>query len=146
MPPFRFRLEQVRRYRKQLEEQAMQRLAAAIMERDRILTRRDAMEKELCGHRLRLCRPDLLDSAERSLTLDYIAALSRDMEDCAKALDAAEEQVDIRRRQLAEKAVERQLLDRLEERQADRHKATERKQEQQRNDETVTLRYKHAAV
>ncbi|MDR2669454.1 MAG: flagellar FliJ family protein [Desulfovibrio sp.] len=146
MAPFRFRLEQVRRYRRQLEEQAMQRLAEAIMERDRILARRDAMEQELHGLRLKLSRPDLLDFAERSLTLEYTAALSRDLEDCAAALIAAEDHVDIRRGQLAEKAVERQRLDRLEEKQADRHKVTERKQDQLRDDETATLRYKHAAV
>jgi flagellar FliJ protein len=146
MAPFRFRLEQVRRYRRQLEEQAMQRLAEAVMERDRILARRDAIEQELRGHRLKLSRPDRLDFAVRSLTLEYVAALARDLEECAAALIAAEEQVDIRRGQLVEKAVERQLLDRLEEKQAGRHKVTERKQEQLRDDETATLRYKHAAV
>ncbi|MDR2124617.1 MAG: flagellar export protein FliJ [Desulfovibrio sp.] len=146
MAPFRFRLDQVRRYRRQLEEQAMQRLAEAVMERDRILARRNAMEQELCAHRLKLSRPDLLNFVERCLTLEYSAALSGDLEDCVAALVAAEDQVDIRRGQLAEKAVERQLLDRLEEKQADRHKVIERKQEQLRDDETATLRNKHAAV
>ncbi|MDR1946737.1 MAG: flagellar FliJ family protein [Desulfovibrio sp.] len=146
MAPFRFRLEQVRLYRKQLEEQAMQRLALAVMERNRLLIRKEATEKELYGQRQRLCRPDLLEPAEFPVTLDYAGALARDLKDCVKALDAAEDQVDIRRRQLAEKAMERELLDRLEKKQADRHKLTELKQEQQRNDETATLRYRHAAV
>lgn len=141
MGPFRFKLEQVRLYRKQLEEQAMQALAVAIMERDATLERIAGIERELEEVRTALCRADSLDSAERWLASQYETALKLDREKAEKLLSQQENHVDARRIALIKAAKERELLDKLKEKQAERHRVQERQQEQHTNDETATLRY-----
>lgn len=146
MAPFRFRLEQVRLYRKQLEEQAMQALAQAVLRRDAILARIDSLEKGIAEQRARLCRADALDAAERWLAQSYSEALKADLSHAKAALEQAENLVDQCRIDLVEKAKDRGLLDSLKEKQTARHLQLERQQEQRTNDETATLRYKPAAV
>lgn len=146
MPPFRFRLEQVLRYRRQLEEEAMQSLAQAVMRRDSLKERLDALLRDLANQRLRLSRPDRLQAGELPLILEYCAALDRDVDNLRQALAEAEELVDERRSALVERSKERGLLDSLKEKQAARHLQLERQQEQRNYDETATLRYKPAAI
>lgn len=146
MPPFRFRLEQVRLYRKQLEEQAMQAMARAVMERDALLERIDALEKSLTALRTALCRPESMSAAQRWLTQGYLNAQKLDLEAARRALREAEQHVDVCRENLVQKAKDRGLLDSLKEKQAARHLLQERQQEQKINDETATLRYKPAAI
>lgn len=146
MPPFKFRLEQVRLYRKQLEEQAMQALAAAVMRRDGLKERITRLEKERAAQLLALSRADALDAAERWLATSYVEALARDIKQAVQDLAQAEELVDERRVELVEKAKDRGLLDSLKEKQAERHLLLERQEEQRTNDETATLRYKPAAL
>lgn len=145
MPPFRFRLEQVLAYRRQLEDQAMLALSRAVMERDALAGRLQDLEREQRELLLMLSRPDLLEAGERAQALDYRLALKSDLDYIRQALDEAEALVDERRADLVERSKERGLLDSLKEKQADRHLRSERQQEQRNNDETATLRYKPAA-
>ncbi|MDR0339704.1 MAG: flagellar export protein FliJ [Desulfovibrio sp.] len=146
MAPFRFRLEQVLRYRKRLEEEAMLALAGAVMHRDALASRLIAMEEDFAAQRQRLCRAETLAAPERMLILDYSNALALDIEQVRQALNEAEEHVDRRRVEVVRKAKDRGVLDSLKDKQAARHRMHERQQEQQNNDETATLRYKPAAV
>jgi len=132
-------------YRKQLEEQAMQALAKAVMQRDEIRERIAALEKSMSALRDALCRPESLTAAERWLTQGYLGAQKLDHQAARKALHQAELHVDACRVDLVQKAKDRGLLDTLKEKQADRHLTLERQQEQKTNDETATLRYKPAA-
>ena len=145
MPPFRFRLEQVRLYRKQLEEQAMQALAQAVVQRDALKNRIRALRKTLEEQRARLSRAEALDAAERWLVSNYAAALKEDIASAERALKEAEEHVDLRRSELVQKAKERGLLDSLKDKQSARHLQLERQHEQRNYDETATLRYRPAA-
>lgn len=146
MAPFRFRLEQVRLYRKQLEEQAMQALAQAVMERDATMARIASLHESITEQRDRLCRADTLNAAERWLAANYETALKRDLAQAMVVLAEQENQVDLCRSDLVQKAKDRGLLDSLKEKQAERHALLERQQEQRVNDETATLRYKNVAV
>ena len=145
MAAFTFRLEQVRSYRKQLEEQAMQALAQAVMRRDATLSRIAELHETIAEQRAKLCRAESLSAAERWLTHTYEAALKRDLVDARELLAEQENEVDQCRIELVQKAQDRNLLDKLKEKQAARHALEERKQEQKTNDETATLRYKPAA-
>jgi flagellar FliJ protein len=146
MAPFRFRLEQVRLYRKQLEEQAMQALAQAVVHRDALKAHIAALQQTLAEQHLRLSRAEALEAAERWLIQNYASALKEDLQNAGIALEQAEYLVDQRRADLVQKATERGLLDTLKEKQAAKHLQLERQQEQHTYDETATLRYKPAAV
>lgn len=145
MAVFTFRLEQVRRYRKQLEEQAMQALARAVMLRDATLARIDRLEEAVAEQRARLCQAVALTAAERWLARTYEGALKRDLAVARDLLAEQESEVDRCRVELVQKAQDRNLLDKLKEKQAARHALEERQQERKTNDETATLRYKPAA-
>ena len=145
MAPFQFRLEQVLVYRKRLEEEAMQALAEAIMRRDALLARIEAIQTEQAGQRERFSRAAALDAAERWVLQTYMDGLQWDLERAREALAQAEEEVDRCRAELVEKAQERSLLDTLKEKQAAKHAMLERQKEQREFDETATLRFKPAA-
>jgi len=146
MAPFRFRLEQVRLYRKRLEEQAMQALALAVAHRDALKERIAALHEALAEQNTRLSRAEALDAAERWLAQNYASGLKKDIQSAVIALEEAENTVDRCRIDLIKKAKERELLDTLKEKQAAKHLQLERQQEQRDYDETATLRYKSAAV
>lgn len=146
MAPFRFRLEQVLLYRKQLEDEAMQALSRAVLLRDELKERLAVLHRELDEQRRSLSRPDRLQQGELALLLDYCRALERDAHQTAQALALAETHVDEQRALLVERSKERGLLDSLKEKQAARHLQLERQHEQQINDETATLRYKPVAI
>ena len=146
MPPFKFRLEQVRLYRKQLEEQAMQALAEAVMRRDALSERIAALESAIAEQRARLCRAAAMPAAERWLAQGYLSGLFQDHKHAGRQMAEAEQHVDACRTALVERAKERGLLDSLKEKQAQRHLLLERQQEQKTNDETATLRYKPVSL
>lgn len=146
MAPFTFRLEQVRLYRKQLEDQAMQALARAVAERDATLTRISSLERALAEQRLVLSRPCSLSAADRWLAGQYESALKQDLAQAEALLREQETFVDACRTDLVEKAKARGLLDSLKDKQAARHHRQELQNEQKNNDETATLRYKPVAI
>ncbi|MCL1940178.1 MAG: flagellar export protein FliJ [Desulfovibrionaceae bacterium] len=146
MAPFRFRLEQVRLYRKQLEERAMQALAQAVAHRDALKEHIAALQQALVEQHARLSRAEDLEAAERWLIQNYASGLKEDLRNARIALEEAEDAVDQCRADLVQKAKERGLLDTLKEKQAAKHLQLERQQEQRTYDETATLRYKPAAV
>lgn len=145
MPPFRFRLEQVLAYRRQLEEAAMQALASAVMHRDQLAQRLEQLREDEATHRARLCRPEAMESAERWLLQKYVDSLREEQKRVLRDLALAEEEVDRCRGVLVQRAQERELLDKLKEKQAVRHAKEEREQERRTYDETATLRYQPAS-
>ena len=141
MPPFRFRLEQVLRYRKQLEEQAMQRLGEARAQRDATLARIIEIEAEREAQLLRMAHYDTMSAGERFVEGHYETALRAEKQSATMQLAMQNETVDLCRQQLIQRAQERSLLDKLKETQAKRFLLEERQHEQRTNDETATLRF-----
>ena len=141
MAPFRFQLETVLEFRRALEEQAMQTLAAAIMRRDSVKERLTYIEAELMQQREKLCRAASLTAAERWLVQTYETALKEDKHRAVAELAECEEEIDLCREDVVKKSQERQLLEKLKEKQAARHTRQERLTEQRVYDETATLRY-----
>ncbi len=146
MPPFSFRLEQVRLYRKQLEEQAMQALAQAVMQRDATKARIAALEEKLLEQRARLCEAHSLSSGERWLAGMYETALKQDLAEAERLFAEQENLVDQRRVDLVQKAKDHGLLDNLKKKQTERHLLAERQKEQHTNDETATLRHSPVTI
>lgn len=141
MAPFRFRLEQVLRYRVQLEDQAKQALAGA-------QTRHEAAAKELAALLQTLAEQQAVLSQAGGLTPDelwlalrYAELVRFDVAQAEQREQALSEEVQQCRVELGEKAKERKLLDKLKEKQAVKHAAEERLQEERVFDETATIRH-----
>lgn len=141
MSAFRFSLEQVLRYRKQLEEQAMLAFSRAVGARDKRLAEKAEYEAALGEARARLSRAADLDADERWLVSAYAAALGHDIERARKDLVALEENVDRSRADLTQKAQDRKLLEKLREKQENRHRLAENHREQQNYDDIATIRF-----
>jgi flagellar FliJ protein len=143
---FKFRLEKVLDYRRQLEDQAVLALAAARAKRDAEKKRLENLRAELLKSITRMSSSASMNSAERWLTQSYIQALRQDMENSAQLLLKLEEETALCQNNLINRAQERELLDKLKSRQSGRFTEEEKLREQHENDETATIRYTRAAV
>lgn len=146
MSAFKFSLEQVLSYRRQLEEQAMQAVAQAVRRRDRRLREKEECEAVARHYREKLTNAALLDAQERWLISEYVTALAFDIEKARQDLALLEEEIDNARVDLTRKTQQRKLLERLKEKQATRHKKAEFLKEQQEYDDTATIRFMSPAV
>lgn len=146
MSVFKFSLEQVLRYRKQLEEQAMQVFAQAVQVRDNRLREKEEYEAAIAEARRKLTNPALLDADERWLITGYITALAYDIDQARIDLAALEENVSRARTDLTQKAQDKKLLERLKEKQANRHRLAENHKEQQNYDDIATIRFMPPAI
>ena len=145
MTPFNYRLEQVLRYRKQLEETAILALAKAEERRAKTrehIVRIDTESAKLVKEKEKYAS---LEPGERYVLVAYEQALRAEKESALIRLAQQELEVDARRQELVKKAQERSLLDKLKEKQAKRHAVQELLHEQRINDETATLRFSPAA-
>jgi flagellar FliJ protein len=142
---FKFKLEKVLDYRKQLEEQAMQALAEVRRAEEKEKERLAGLRLELAVQRTSL-NASIHDAAERWLVSSYINALTGDIRTTERVLEILAEEIVIRQAALVEKAQEKQLLDKLKDKQALRHAQEEKLKEQRDNDETATIRYKKKTV
>ena len=129
--PFHFSMQKVLDYREQLEEEAKVRLAKAEQQRNELLEQ----EERLYTH-----PPS--NAGERWLLEHFVKGLKADMAATAVQLRAAENMVEESRRILAQRAMDRKILDKLKERQKQHYMHDERMKEQRFNDEIATLRYK----
>ena len=138
---FKFRLEKVLDYRRQLEEQAMQALAQARARREAEAARLEGLQSERALQMAKLQNSAALDGAERWLIQNYVRALHFEIEESRALLLRLEEEVALRQKELVTRAQERELLDRLKSKQAKRFAEEEKLREQRDNDETATIRY-----
>lgn len=146
MADFRFSLEQVLRYRQQLEEQAMLAMAKAQAARDERLRQAEEYAAALMEQQVRLSKAADLTEQERWLISGYMAGLRHDLHRAKHDLISLEEELDRARTELIQKAQERKLLDKLKAKQAARHAADENQKEQRNYDEIATLRFAAPAV
>jgi flagellar FliJ protein len=141
MTKFTFPLEQVLRYRQQLEEQAMLRLSRAQSARNARRREADAYAVSLLTQQVKLSEPADLTEQERWVIGRYITALQQDLKTARNDLARLEEELDRCREELMLKARDRKLLDRLKDHQAARHMRKQAQQEQRDYDEIATLRF-----
>ena len=141
MAVFKFRLEQVLRYRIQLEDVAKQRLAEATRVRDAIRSRIAEIDQELIVARKALHDFPTMNEGERYVAQTYEVSLRAERKTALVKLLQQDALVEDCRTELTTKAQERSLLDKLKEKQAKRHAKEELLHEQRTNDETATLRF-----
>ncbi len=146
MAPFHFSLEQVLRYRQQLEEQALLALAQARAARDKRRRERDACAAAIAEQRVKLASSALLNAEERWLISGYITGLTQDLKQARIDLAALEEEMDRCRQALIQKSQDKKLLEKLKARQATRHAQAETHREQKSHDDTATIRFTPSAL
>lgn len=143
MPPFRFRLEQVLRYRIQLEDQAKQAFAlaqASFAAQQEQTAKLQAILAEQNNH---LANPTSLTIDELWLVRQYAAVVQYDLNTSLAQEHQLQEACDQCRVDLTQKARDRKLLDKLKEKQAGKHSQEQHLIEQRVYDETATIRSQH---
>ena len=138
---FRFSLEQVLRYRKQLEEQAMLALTQARAARDKRRREQHEYARAIAEQQEKLTQIATMPAEERWLTAGYLSGLTHDHEQATMDLVALEEDVARCQAYLTQRAQDRNLLEKLKEKQAARHARMEQHHEQQTFDDIATIRF-----
>lgn len=138
---FKFRLEKVLEYRKQLEEQAMLALAKAQAARDAEIAKLESLKHELVVQLEKSRNAAAMSGAERWLAQTYVLALRQDINQSTNFLVSLEQEVDQCRGELVTRAQERELLEKLKSKQAKRFAEEEKLREQRDYDETATIRH-----
>ena len=144
--PFHFKMQKVLEFREQLEEEAKVDLAVKQQKLDTARLRLNALKKELQTAEENLSQSALKPSAERWLQEQYVKGLQKDMSEAVMQVRMSQQLVDEARKMLAERAMDRKLLDKLKERQKKHYLHEEYLKEQRVNDETATLRYKASTL
>ena len=144
--PFRFKLQKVLDYREQMEEEAKVRLAEATMRHDEAVRALQQAQQALEAERQHQTVDPLMSAAERWVSDQYIKGLTNDvhMADMQERMTAQVQEE--ARKMLAVRALDRQMLDKLKERQKRNFQHEELQKEQHFNDEIATIRFKAEAV
>uniref|UniRef100_A0A7C4EJ86 Flagellar FliJ protein n=1 Tax=Fundidesulfovibrio putealis TaxID=270496 RepID=A0A7C4EJ86_9BACT len=144
--PFKFPLQKVLEYRAQLEDQAKQALAAAQAAHARQEAAVRNLERAREAQRREMAGPAARDAASLWLGRNYLERLEGDLAQAVETLAQLAQDVQIRRAELAQRAKDRKLLEKLKETQAIRHEREENRIEQAGFDEMATLRYQAPVV
>lgn len=142
--PFRFKLEKILEYRRQVEDQAKLALVQArqLKEEQDALVERLRLDLQTCLRELSAQKQ--LTQADLWLWSSYRERLIQDTNHAKAKLVQLETLVETRRRELVVKAMERKLLEKLRSKQADKHEHDAQRKEQNEFDETATLRHGRA--
>lgn len=146
MAGFHFSLQQVLDYREQLKEQAQVEFARAQAELLREEKQAEALRRQLDEQEnaLRETAPD--KRSERWLLENYIKGIREDLAETLMRVRSLTGMVEDARKELALRAKEHKILEKLKTRQAERHASEIRFQEQRTYDETAALRFKAPTV
>ncbi len=142
MAGFKFRLEQVLRYRNQLEDQAKMAFGKAQAELAAQLELLLKLEAELAQQEIM----PYLNPEEFWLRENFMRSLKEDIAKAELNKSRLELLVERRHHELVKASQERQLLDKLKEKQAERYLHEQNLKEQIELNETATIRYKAKAV
>lgn len=143
---FKFKLQQVRDYRSQLEDQAKMALARAQAELKVRQKRVDDLQLELVTQISKGYNEGIRTADERWVQDNYIRRLREDLERAMERLGEAELLVHRCRSDLMHKSQNRQLLDKLFEKQKDRYNHEEAQKEQHALDEMAGIRHRADAI
>ena len=144
--PFRFKLQKVLEYREQMEEEAKVRLAQATMQHEEAVKALQAATQALAAEQQHQADNPLMSAAERWVSDQYLKGLANDVQTAGMQERMTGQMEAEARKLLAARALDRQMLDKLKERQKRTYQHEELLKEQQFNDEIATIRFKAEAV
>lgn len=146
MAPFRFTLQQVLKFRTQLEDQAKMAYAKAQQAYDDQTRHIKALRSQLTTYEEQLYRTQHTSQADLWLYSNYVDALHLDIAAAENTLLQLAQELNRTRRELVTRSQEKKLLDTLKDKQAQQHAQEERFKEQLQFDETATVRYKPQTI
>lgn len=146
MAIFKFTLQQVLSYRGQLKEQAQVNLARAQAELSREQQRAAELRDFIKSSEDRLYAIGVSDMGERWLLEHFVKGLRADEASTHKRLKMLMAARDEAQKELALKARDEKILDKLKEKQAARFATEERLKEMRIYDETAAIRYKASSL
>jgi flagellar FliJ protein len=140
---YSFRLEALLKHRKHQEEILQRELALA---RRQMLAEQKILHAQKASFRqhqseLQLRQQQGRRVSEILLVVDYLGKLTRDLDKQQKRVAAAEQAFQKSRRDLIEAVKKRKILEKLKERQWERHEQGLRKKERDAMDEVATTRF-----
>ncbi len=142
MAGFKFRLEKVLLYKEQLEKEVKAKLAELNAQREQLKKRYESLKQDELFQEQKLSQTPVNEMGERWLLDNYIKALRQDIQQTQKNISMLEMQIEKNRKELAEKAKDRKIMEKLKEKHFEYYKKEEQLKEQRNLDEIASIRFK----
>lgn len=143
---FKFGLEKVLEYREMLEDQAMQVMVLARTRFQQQQAKLETMRIQLAEAEMQLSQRLDVTAADLWLWKSYREAAERDIREATRVLQKLAKELQAARQVLVSRAKDRKLLEKLKDKQAERHAREGERAEQKEFDEGAALRYQHADI
>ncbi len=138
---FVFPMQKILDYRVMLEEEAKVRLSKAMQMLKREEERFAAIQGELQDTEKQMCENRTIDAASRWVFENFIKGLQSDLAQSHTRLRQLHESVNQCKEMVLIRAKDKKVLEKLKEKQQERHYAAEKEHERKTNDEAATLRF-----
>ncbi len=144
--PYTFSMQKVLDYRTMLEDEAKVQLgkAQAMLKQEK--ERAAAIEAEIAQTKDEIYKDMTMDSASRWLLESFIKGLQSDLAQCHTRLLQLHESVNNCKELVLIRSKDKKVLEKLKEKQQERHYAQEKEHERKTNDESATLRFNMVAL
>jgi len=146
MARFRFSLEQVLEYRRQMEDQAKMELAKALAAHNAEADKLRALTEKLAKQEASLYSKKEVGEADLWLWRRYQAAMKEDISRSQAQVEKLARILTDARQRLVERSRDKKLLERLRANQELAFRKEENLKEQREADEMATVRFRHEAV
>ncbi len=138
---FVFSMQKILDYRQMLEDEAKVRLGKAMQMQQQEEARFVAIQNQLQENEASMCQNRTQDAASRWVLENFIKGLQTDLHQSYTRLMQLHESVNQCKEMVLIRAKEKKVLEKLKEKQQERHYAAEKEQERKTNDEAATLRF-----
>ncbi len=138
---FVFPMQKILDYRTMLEEEAKVRLSKAMQMQQREQERFAAIQAELHATETQMYENRTIDAASRWVFENFIKGLQSDLSQSHARLRQLQESVNQCKEMVLIRAKDKKVLEKLKEKQQERHYAAEKEHERKTNDESATLRF-----
>jgi len=142
MAGFKFALEKVLLYKEQLEKEAKSKLANLNAQKERLKERFASLKKDEFFQEQKLSQTPINEMGERWLIENYLKALRQDIQQTQKNMAMLDTQIEQARIELAQKAKDKKVMEKLKEKHLERYKKEEQLKEQRNLDEIASIRFK----
>ncbi len=143
---FTFSMQKILDYRAMLEEQAKVQLVKAQTMLKREEDRFESLRLQIAEKENEMFAKVCMDSAERWLFESFIKGLQSDLSQSHARLRQLYESVNACKEVVLIRAKDKKVLEKLKEKQQERHYVAEKEQERKVNDEAATIRYKMVTI
>ncbi|MBU1003228.1 MAG: flagellar export protein FliJ [Proteobacteria bacterium] len=145
MPRFRFSLERVLDYRRQLEDQAKMDVAKALAAHNERAQHLDKLQVKLAQHEASLYSEEAITEKDIWLWRRYFSALKDDISTAEAQLQKLAKILTEARQRLMTRSRDKKLLERLKANQEGAFRKEENLKEQRESDEMATIRFQHGS-